>query len=163
MAHGVVRTDNLAGIYDGSKIVSIKFNNGTADAEIDNGSIVSLDAYLGQDVYKAVKPAAEQKLGKLVLVAGIELFKDGKKPLDQWVNEAGVPCRGYVLQQGDVFSVTADVIHGTPDMTTNKYADIEAATTLKAGAAAGGGKTNFAELIAIENAGAYTYYVYRVL
>ena len=88
MAHGVVRTDNLAGIYDGSKIVSIKFNNGTADAEIDNGSIVSLDAYLGQDVYKAVKPAAEQKLGKLVLVADVELFKDGKKPLDQWVNEA---------------------------------------------------------------------------
>ena len=163
MAHGVVRTDNLAGIYDGSKIVSIKFNNGTADAEIDNGSVVALDAYLGQDVYKAVKPTAEQKLGKLALVAGVELFKDREKPLDQWVNEAGVPCRAYVLQQGDVFSVTADVISGTPDATTNKYVDIDAATTFKAGPVASSGKANFAELIAIETAGAYTYYVYRVL
>lgn len=163
MAKGVVRTDNLAGIYDGSKVVSIKFNNGTADAEIENGNVVSLDAYLGQDVYKAVKPTAEQKVGKLALVAGVELFKEKTLPLDQWVNEAGAPTRAYVLQQGDVFSVTADAIDGTPDATTNKFVDIAAQTQLKAAAAAGTGKANFAELIAIETAGAYTYYVYRVL
>lgn len=158
--HGVVRTDNLSGIYDGARLLAVKYFDGAAYAEIDNGMLVALDEYLGGDVYKAVKPTAGQKLGKLALVAGVELFKEGERPLDYWVNEADVPVRVYVLRQGDVFSVTAPCINGTPDAETNKFVAAGDDVKFEVATAEDGA---LAELIAVETVGAYVYYVYRVL
>lgn len=160
MANGVVRTDNLTGIYDGSKLAAVKFYDGAKYAEIENGMVVSLDEYLGGDVYKAVKPSAGQKLGKLALVAGVELFKDYNRPLDEWINPADEAVRVYVLHQGDVFSVTEPCLNGAPDKETNKYLAVEAQTKWKVASAEDGA---VAELIAIESVGEYVYYVYRVL
>lgn len=160
VVHGVVRTDNLSGIYDGARLAAVKYFDGAAYAEIDNGMIVSLDEYLGADVYKAVKPVAGQKLGKLALVAGVELFKEGERPLDMWVNPADEPVRVYIFRQGDVFSVTAPDIEGTPDAEANKFIAVGDDTKYVVAAAEDGA---FAELIAIETVGAYVYYVYRVL
>lgn len=160
VVHGVVRTDNLSGIYDGARLAAVKYFDGAEYAEIDNGMLVSLDEYLGADVYKAVKPAAGQKLGKLALVAGVELFKEGERPLDMWVNAADEPVRVYILRQGDVFSVTAPCVEGTPDAEANKYVAVAEDVKFAVAAAEDGA---LAELIAIETVGAYVYYVYRVL
>lgn len=158
--HGVVRTDNLSGIYDGAKLAAVKYFDGANYAEIDNGMLVSLGEYLGGDIYKGVKPTAGQGLGKLGLVAGVELFKEGERPLDEWVNPANEGVRVYILDKGDVFSVTAPCLSGTPDAETNKYVKAAADVKFEIATAEEGA---LAELIAIETVGAYVYYVYRVL
>lgn len=162
--HAVVRTDNLHGTYNGSALVTFRYNNGSAYAAIDNGNVVSLDSKLpeiGRDMWKAVKPTANQKIGKLVLVASVEIDKtDNNANLDDFTNEAGADCRGYILDSGDEFSITEEAISGKPDASSNKYLDVTNDTKWTASSA----DTNaVAELEAIENDGGYTYYVFRVI
>lgn len=159
MAYGVVRTDNLAGTTVGKNLVSVKFHNGTAYAACENGMPLALDAYLGGDVFKAVQTTANMNLGKLLLTAGVELFTDYNKGLDQWINPADIPVRAYVLQSGDIFSVTVDALDDTPTLTgetPKKYIGTAAQAEWDVQTAA----TNaVAECIAIEG----NMYVYRVL
>lgn len=162
MAYCVVRTDKMHGTEVGADLVAVKYNDGTGYAAIENGNVVALDAYLGNDLWKAVKPTAKQALGKVALIANPEIFVDYEHPLDQYINEAGKEIRGYLLRQGDIFSITADGIDGTLGLgdDDNAYVEIQAGTKLKAVEAA----TNaVAELIAIDVVGNYTYYVLRVL
>lgn len=167
MAKCVVRTDNLQATFDGSKLVTFRYNNGTdySDA-LQNGRIVVLDGLISgeKEIWKGVKPTANDKTAAgIVLVAGVELMYDEHKHnLDEFENAAGADIRGYVLQKGDVFAVTADAFTSSevPDLTTNKYL-VTAGTGLIARASA---NTNaFAQLIAIEAEGGYTYYVLKVI
>lgn len=168
MAHGVIRTDNLTGIYDGAKLRAVKYNNGTAYAEIDNGMPVVLDAYLGGDVWKAVKPTAGDTTAnaKLCIIATPEIFYDYERPLDEFVNPADEPARAYVLEPGDIFSVTADVLDDTPNKTDKGFLEAAAGewhVTAAATTTTGQVTTEAAaELINIETVGAYTMYVYCV-
>jgi len=161
MAYGVVRTDQLAGTRNPEKLVTLRYNDGTKEAEIENGMILTLDSLVDQDIWKAVAPAANQAKGKLVLVAAPEVMADEHKHnLTEFVNEAGADVRGYVLDTGDIYGVTADALDGTPDLTTNKYIVAQAKTTPKVGSSA----TNaIADLIDIDTVGLLTYYVFRVI
>lgn len=162
--YAVVRTDNLHGTYVGSALVSFRFYDATGEAAIENGNVVVLDSKLpeiSRDMWKAVAPEAGAELGKLCLVAGVELVKDDNNAnLDEFRNEAGANVRGYVLYSGDEFSVTAEALDGTADVATNKYIAVQAGTKWKVASAADGA---IAELEAIETEGGYTYHVYRVI
>ena len=164
MSYSVVRLDNMAGTTNGTKLVSLKFYNGTAYAAIENGSIVTLDSLIDREVWKAVAPTADQTLGKLVLVATPELWYDtyNNKNLDDFTNAAGVAARGYILCSGDEFGVTASAFAGgTAPTGTNKYITIAAAVK---GLTAGAVSTNArAEYITTESVDGFTYYVLRVL
>lgn len=168
MAYGVVRTDKLTGTIDGAKLCAFKFYNGENEANIENGAVVALDNYLGQDIWKAVAPVAGQEIGKLVLVDGVELFEDRTHPLEDWINKAGVACRGYILDHADIFSVTAEDLTEVPNLTNKAYIGCKAGTKWEVWEAAT--KTvdtktynAVAELIAVENVGGMVMYVYRVI
>jgi len=167
MSYAVCRTDNLQGTSDGSKLVTLRYYDGSAYAAIDNGRIVKLDTLYStsyKDIWKAIKPTANDVAsnGKLVLVAGVELmYSELKHNFDEFQNAVDADIRGYVLQSGDVFSVTADAFTSAavPDLTTNKYITLPATSYMTRGSS---DSNVFADLIAIEAEGGYTYYVLRV-
>ena len=164
--HAVVRTDNLHGIYGGEDLVSFRYHDGENFAAIDNGNVVLLEKKLpevSRDMWQAKKPGANEKLGKLVLVASVEIVKDKNDAnLDEFYNMASADCRGYILRSGDEFSVTAEALNtATPDVSSNKYLEVDGThTTWKVTATPTNAR---AELEAIENEGGYKYYVFRVI
>lgn len=174
MAKTVVRTDNLAGIVDGSKLVSVRYYVSTTETAIENGTIVKLDSLIegtrgaGSHVWKAVgATAADTADGtnhKLVLVASPEyLYTSKYAAFDEYENEAGKDCLGYVLQSGDTFAITADgFVGGTAPTSTNKYLKIATNGDVKL-TAASSNTGAMAEFLEAENEGGYTYYVLRVL
>lgn len=159
MAYTVVRTDNLTGITDGSKILSVKFYKDAAPAAVENGTvckITGVEATPDRQVFKveAGADAAALASAKAVLIAAPELIKDRKyNALDEYINGADEIVRAYVLEAGDEFSVTAEGISGT----------VAAGATLAAGTdgklAAGEG---FLEVVKTETVGSKKYYVIRV-
>lgn len=161
----VVRLDNLQGTVDGSKLVSFQYKPANTATAIDNGHVVVLDSLLSgeKELWKAVAPSANDGVGKLILVATPELNYDERKPnLDDFTNAAGANCRGYLLQKGDMFAVTAEAFTSgeVPDLTTNVYITIPATTYFTRASAA---TYAVLKLAAIETEGGYTYYVLRVL
>lgn len=108
MANAVVRTDNLTGIVDGSKLVTLKIK-GTA---VENGTIVALgDALtdIDRDAYDYSTEVEVNNVlnGTAILVATPEIKADKKYySLDEFTNEVGTYARGYVLEFGDEFSCT---------------------------------------------------------
>lgn len=175
MAKAVVRTDNLAGIVDGSKLVSLRYYVSTTETAIENGTVLKLDSLIentrgaGSHVWKAVAPEASDTIDgtnhKLVLVASPEiLYNSNFAGLDEYENEAGKDCLGYVLQAGDTFAVTADGFAGaTAPTSTNKYIH-PTKTTYPGKLTANSTSSNaLAEYLETEVEGGYTYYVLRVL
>lgn len=163
MSYAICRLDNMTGTTVGTKLVTLRYNDGTNYATIQNGSIVKLDSLIAgeKEVWKAVKPTANDTLGKLILVASPELMYDERKVnLDEFINEAGNDARGYVICSGDIFSVTAEAFDTIPDMTTNKYIEVASAITFKSVSTATNARF---ELIAVETVGTKTYYVLRAL
>jgi len=173
MAKAVVRTDNLAGIVDGSKLVSVRYYVNTTETAIENGTVVKLDSLIegtrgaGSHVWKAVAPTAGDTITgtnyKLVLVASPEyLYESNYAGLDEYENAAGKDCLGYVLQPGDTFSVTVDAFAGaTAPTTTNKYITVTAGTAKLT--AASSNSNAIAEYLETETEGGYTYYVLRAV
>lgn len=173
MAYCVFRADNLTGIVDGARLVSVRYNDGSADAAIENGAVLKMDSLIATTrganghVWKAVKPTANDTPDttnhKLVVVGAPEIvYESNYASLDEFINPAGANCMAYVLYAGDTFGVTIDgfAASNTPDLTTNKYIVAANGTKLTVANAA----TNaFAELIDIEYEGGYQYYVIRVL
>lgn len=164
--HGVVRTDNLTGTIDGSKLKSLRYYVGNTKTDIDNGCFVVLSGLLPgeRELYKAVAPTANEIIGNIVLVATPEMKYDKTYyNLSDFYNVAGSDVRGYVLEAGDMFSVTAEVLDGTPSLTgetPNKYLEIQAGVKGKVASSADNARF---VLEAIEVAGADTFYVYRTL
>ena len=64
-----VRLDNMSGTTDGTLLRSVRFNNGSADADIDNGMIVKLDSLLPneRELWKALTPEAATPIEGLLL------------------------------------------------------------------------------------------------
>lgn len=173
MAKAVVRTDNLAGIVDGSKLVSVRYYVSTTETAIENGTVVKLDSLIegtrgaGSHVWKAVAPTANDTIAstnyKLVLVASPEyLYESNYAGLDEYENEAGKDCLGYVLQPGDTFAVTVDAFaSATAPTATNKYI-LATASTAKL-TASSTATYAIAEYLETETEGGYTYYVLRAV
>ena len=159
--HAVIRTDLMSGTYDGSLLRSFKyFNAEGVMADIDNGHVVKLEALMEgeREVWKAVDPDADTPLKDIAVVAGVEvMYDERKKNLDEYYNVAGKAVRGYMYHANQYFSVTIEALDGTPEV--GKFVEIQAGTKLKVADAAG--TATMGKIVAIEQAGRYTYYVIK--
>lgn len=159
-AHGVVRTDRLAGTDVRSYLVSAKYmGSGSTATAIDNGAVVKLDGLMSneREIFKAVTPAAGDALGTIGLVASPETFKDGlTHDLNEFENKAGKVIRVYKLHAGDIFSLTAEAIDGTADV--GSIIELQAATKLKAISSATQSSTGVGKVIDKETTDGRTYY-----
>lgn len=163
--HGVVRTDNLSHTLDGAGLYSVKYKNGAEFADIDNGCVVMLKALMEgeRELWEAVAPEAGTARNQIVLIATPEVMYDERlRNLTDFYNEAGTAARGYLLEPGDIFSVTAPVLDGADTAEVGSVVELQAAVNLKAAASATAGSTAVGKIIAIEQVGTLTYYVIRV-
>lgn len=168
MAHGVVRTDLLAGTDVRSDLVSVRYQPSNVMTAIDNGNVVLLGALEtgSRTVYKGATPAANSDLGEIVLVASPEVMYDERlKNLDEYTNVAGKISRGYRLHSGNIFSVTKDALDGEASPAVGDVVELKAGTKLNVVAAATGatsGSTVVGKVEDINVVGRYTYYAIRV-
>lgn len=168
MAHGVVRTDLMHGTVYGGGLVSVKYAPSGTNTAIDNGNFCVPGAYIEgeREVRAGATPAANTPLGSLVLIASEEVNKDKKyNSLADFENKAGDICRGYTLETGEYFSLTADCFEKGSDVTPTVGTSILEAQAKTKGLlvnAATSGSTKIASLVAIETQGATTWYVFRV-
>ena len=164
--HGVIRTDRMYGTDVGANLVSVKYMGaGTTETAIDNGCVVALDGLMAgqREIYKGITPAANTALGKIALIATPEvMYDERKKNLEDYENEAGVTCRGYILHSNDIFSVTAEALDAAAEIAVGNIVEVQAGVKLKVVASATSGSTAVGKVIAIEKAGRYTYYVIQV-
>lgn len=163
MAYSVVRTDNMVGTDVRAKLVSVKYILSNVATDIENGRVLKLDGLMAgqREVFKGVAPAANTPIDQVVLVASPEvMYDERKKSLDQFINVAEKPARGYQLAPGQYFSLTADAFDGTPEL--GNVVELEAGIKLKTAASATSGSTQVGKIIAVEKAGKYTFYVVKV-
>ena len=167
--HAVIRTDLMTGTTVGADLVSFIYMDAEGNpAAIENGNVVKLEGLAdtnNRELWKAVDPAADTAMRDVVVVAGVELLYDErKKNLTDYINVAGKPVRGYIPHSRDIFSVTVealDVAEGAEPAVGN-IVELMAGTKLHVAAAATEGSTQFGQIIAVEQAGRYTYYVIQV-
>lgn len=161
--YAVVRLDRMSGTDDGSKILSGRFYKGTSGtlgpAEIENGNVVHLTGeLLDREVFKVLTPTSDDKKETIGLVASVEMDKDSCcviTGLNDFINKAdGEPQRIYRLETGDIFSVTAEAIEGTPKK--NNWLKLGSTTKWVAASAS---TDAIATIIDVETVGGRTFYV----
>lgn len=113
MAYTVINTDLMSGTKQPADLVSVRVYNAAGDTtiECENGAIVELSALEEgeREVYIGKLATASSDLANCVVIDAPEVFYDErKKNLEEWINEAGRPVRGYRLNQNDVFGITVD-------------------------------------------------------
>lgn len=145
--HGIVRTDNLFGTKNTAGLVNIK-----CAADIDNGNVVIIGAMAAgeRDAYSYTTPAANSKMKDVVLIASPEvMYESGKRALADFYNAEGSIARGYILHNGDVFSLSADAYTGTAAV--GSVVELAASTKLKVASSLTSGSTQVGTVVAIEN------------
>ena len=153
--HGVVRTDMLSHTIDGAGLNSVKYMVGEEFADIDNGSVVMLEALIEgeRELWKAVEPTDAATLKNIGLVATPEVMYDERlRNLTDFYNEAGQAIRCYRLESADCFSVTAPVVEGFDSAVVGSTIGIQGTKWLVGG-------TGIGKVIAIENVGSLRYLV----
>ncbi len=161
MAYTVIRTDLLSGTDVAADLVSLR----VYDAEdnqiaVENGAVVELKGYEeGQrEVMKAVLATASSKVEDCAIVASEEvMYDERKKNLDEFVNEAGAICRGYIPRSRNIYSITKEGFVGATAPTA-----VGAKVGLGAGGKLDAAGTGYGTVMAIEIAGRYTYYVIKI-
>lgn len=173
MAYAVVRTDLLGGTDVRAGLVSIKYivsttsNGVTTDTEtaIENGNVLKVGPLMDneREIYKGSAVAANTALDEVVLVASPELMYDErKKSLSDFINEAGRPCRGYRLHNGDIFSVTKEALAGKATPEVGDFVELAAGTKLNVAASATANSTVVGKIIAVDVVGSFTFYAILV-
>lgn len=164
MAYTVFRSDLLHGTDSGADLVSVRvYDSSDKPIEVENGTIVELKKYEDgeREVWKGVLATATSKLSNCVVIGSEEVFYDErKKNLDEFTNEAGKICRGYILRSRNMFSVTKEGFVGGTAPTKDSKVGIGANGKISATVAAS--STSLGTVQAIEVAGRYTYYVIRI-
>lgn len=160
MAYTVFRSDLLSGTDVASDLVSCRVYDGSDNAiAVENGTIVELKGYEDgeREVMKAVLATSSSKLSDCAIIGTEEvMYDERKKNLDEFINEAGSICRGYIPRSRNMFSVTKDgFVDGT---VAAKGAEVGIGTNGKIDAAG----TGFGTIMAVEVAGRYTYYVVKI-
>lgn len=163
--HAVVRTDNMHGTDVRAELLSVKFQDAEGKfAEIENGNVVKVGglitdtegAVIDREIFAATAMAGTEKIGEVALIASVEMMYDErKKNLDEFINEAGKPCRAYRLHSGAMYSVTEEALDKVP--TVGQAVGIAAGTKLAVETGTAIGK-----VIAIEKTSRYTYYVIKI-
>lgn len=165
MAYGVVRTDNMFGTDVRAGLVSIKYVVDDVDTAIENGNVLKVGALMDgeREIFAGAVPAANDALDDIVLIATPEvMYDERKRNLDEFINEAGKPCRGYRLHNGDIFSVTKAALDGVAVPAVGNIVELKAGTKLNVAASATSGSTVVGKIIAIDVVGRYTYYAILV-
>ena len=170
MAYGVVRTDNMFGTDVRAGLVSIKYIVDDVETAIENGNVLKVGALMGdatngyeREIFAGAAPAANDALSDIVLIATPEvMYDERKRNLDEFINEAGKPCRGYRLHKGDIFSVTKDALDGVAAPAIGNIVELKAGTKLNVAASATSGSTVVGKIIAVDVVGRYTYYAILV-
>ncbi|MCY8513831.1 hypothetical protein [Bacillus atrophaeus] len=112
---GVIRLDNLAAVYGGAHIHSVK-----AKLNVENGHVgVVGTPYEGERELRLFKRATDPSKEKAALVAQDEIMYDqtrrSQNNLKNFKIEAGQIFRVYDLVEGDIFSVSPDLIDALGD------------------------------------------------
>ncbi len=165
MAHGVVRTDLLAGTDVRSELVSVRYQPSDTMTDIDNGNVVLLGALEtdSRTVYKGATPTASSALKDIALVASPEvIYNEHIHGLENYFNEAGKISRGYRLHEKDIFSVTIDALAAAATPEVGNIVELQAGTKLKVVSSATGGSTTVGKIIDINVVGNLTFYVVEV-
>ena len=158
MAYCVIRTDLMHGTKNPDALVSLRYYNDDAVAEVENGVIVELKGYEEgeREVMKAVAATADSNLADCAVIAAPEvMYDERKKNLDEYINEKGKAIRGYRLIDRNLFSLTKDGFAGAAPAVGGK---VGVGANGKLDAA----KTGFGECVHIETAGRYTYYTIKI-
>lgn len=157
--NAVIRTDLMHGTKNGDQLVSLRFYGADGKvAEVENGVIVELKGFEdGQrEVMKAVAATADSNMADCAIIAAPEvMYDERKKNLDEYFNVAGKAVRGFMHHVNQYFSVTAEALDGTP--AKDKFVEVQAGTKLKV--ADTEGAATYGKIVAVEQAGRYTYYV----
>ena len=160
MAYTVIRTDLMSGTKQPADLVSLRFYDAEGKpAEVENGVIVELQGYDEgeREVMKAVAATAGSDLNDCAIVAGVEvMYDERKKNLDEYINEANKPTRGYIPRSRNLFSVTKEGFVG--GVTPEEGAEVGIGEGGKIDAAG----TGFGKCEDIEVVGRYTYYTIRI-
>lgn len=160
MSYCVIRTDLMSGTDVAADLVSCRVYDGSGKPiAVENGTIVELQGYEEgeREVMKAVLATASSKLSDCAVIASVELLYDErKKNLDEFINEAGSICRGYIPRSRNMFSVTVDGFVGKTAPTKDTEVGIGADGKIDASG------TGLGKVVAIETAGRYTYYVIKI-
>ena len=165
MAHGVVRTDLLAGTDVRSELVSVRYQPSDVMTDIDNGNVVLLGALEtgSRTVYKGATPAADSAIGDIALVASPEvIYNEHIHGLENYYNEAGKISRGYRLHEHDIFSVTGDALSAAATPKVGDTVELQADTKLKVVGSATASTTTVGKIIDINVVGNLTFYVVEV-
>lgn len=160
MAYTVFRSDLLSGTDVAADLVSLRvYDAGDNPIAVENGTIVELKGYEeGQrEVMKAVLATASSKLSNCAIIGTEEvMYDERKKNLDEFINEAGSICRGYIPRSRNMYSVTKDgFVGGT---VAAKGAEVGIGEGGKIDAAG----TGLGTIMAVEVAGRYIYYVVKI-
>lgn len=157
----VIRTDLLSGTDVAADLVSLRVYDAEGNQiEVENGTIVELQGYEdGQrEVMKAVLATSASAIENCAIVASVEvMYDERKKNLDEFINEKGAICRGYIPRSRNMYSITAPGFVGGVAPT-----EVGAAVGIGADGKHDASGTGLGTVMAIEIAGRYTYYVIKL-
>lgn len=160
MGYCVFRSDLMSGTDVAADLVSCRvYNESGNPIAVENGTIVELKGYEEgeREVLKAVPASASSKISDCAIIGSEEvMYDERKRNLDEFVNEAGSICRGYIPRSRNMFSITKDGFVG--GITAAKDAEVGIGEGGKIDAAG----TGFGTIVAVESAGRFVYYVIKI-
>lgn len=161
MAYTVIRTDLLSGTDVAADLVSVRvYDADDNPIAVENGTIVELKGYEKnqREVMKAVLATTSSKIEDCAIIASEEvMYDERKKNLDEFINEAGSICRGYIPRSRNMYAITKEgFVGGTVPSEVNTEVGIGANGKLDTAG------TGYGTVMAIEIAGRYTYYVIKI-
>lgn len=160
MAYTVFRSDLMSGTDVAADLVSLRVYDNDEPIAVENGTIVELEGYEDgeREVMKAKLATSGSDINACAIVASVEtMYDERKRNLDEFINEAGAICRGYIPRSRNMFSVTKEgFVDGTAPSAVASEVGIGADGKLDASG------SGFGTVMAIEVAGRYTYYVIKI-
>jgi len=152
MAYTIFRSDLMTATKDASKHVFFKI----VTADVENGNVLKIGKLVTgeRNSYTYTTPAVNTPLTSIAILTTPELMADErKKNLNEFINEVGTTARAFMLEKGDVFSVTAAGLTNAATIAVDDIVELAAGTKLKVVASATGltsGSTKVGTIIGIE-------------
>ena len=166
MGYAVIRTDKMSGTDDRSALVSCRVYDAAGNKiAVENGTIVELKGYedAKREIYKAVLATSTSNKAHCAVIASVEMMYDErKKNLDEFINEEGAICRGYIPRSMNEWSVTAEGFVFDEEEEKFLVPTVGQVLGIKDGKLEAGSSKPLGVCKAIEQAGRYTYYVVQV-